>query len=272
EQFTVRGPDSPVTASLDGEAVLPCHLSPSISAENMEVRWFRSQYSAVVHLYRNRQDQYVQQMPEYRGRTELLKDDISSGRISLRIYDVRPSDHGQYTCLVQSRVSSEEALLELQVAGMGSDPDISLEGHRDGGVQLGCRSSGWYPQPEAEWRDQQGQLLPSASESSSQAAGGLFQTEIATVLTDMSNQKVSCHVWNPRLDQGRESAVSVAELFFPKDNPWMVPLGVILPLLAGLIALASYCYWRQHQGKGDVTRGGRGTLWGDRQDLKPNQK
>uniref|UniRef100_A0A8C0H560 Butyrophilin subfamily 1 member A1 n=1 Tax=Chelonoidis abingdonii TaxID=106734 RepID=A0A8C0H560_CHEAB len=208
--FTVTGPDRPIAASLGGEAVLPCHLSPRMSAENMEVRWFRSKYSEVVHLYHDGQDQYGEEMPEYRRRTALLKDDITNGRVFLRIRNVRPSDDGQYTCFFQSGVSYEEALLELQVADMGSAPVISVEGHQDGGIRVVCRSSGWYPQPKAQWRDHQGQILPSASEEITPEANGLFQTEIAIVLTEKSNQKVSCCVKNPRLNQERESAISIA--------------------------------------------------------------
>ncbi|XP_044839253.1 butyrophilin subfamily 1 member A1-like isoform X2 [Mauremys mutica] len=248
-QFTVTGPDHPITASLGGEAILPCHLSPRMSAENMEVRWFRSQFSLAVHLYRDGQDQYGEQMPEYRERTELLRDHITNGSVSLRIRDIRPSDNGQYKCFFQSGVSYEDALLELHVAGLGSAPAISVEGHQDGGIRVVCRSAGWYPQPEAQWRDLQGQLLPSASEKISPEANGLFQTEIATVITEESNQKVSCCVRNPRLNQERESEISIAELFFPRVNPWMVALGVILSLLAVLIGLASYCFWRQHRAK-----------------------
>ncbi|XP_044838041.1 butyrophilin subfamily 1 member A1-like isoform X2 [Mauremys mutica] len=245
-QFTVTGPDRPVTAFLGGEAVLPCHLSPRVSAENMEVRWFRSQFSAVVHLYRDGQDQYGEQMPEYRRRTELLKDDITSGRVSLRIHDIRPSDDGQYKCFFQSNISYEEALLELQVAGLGSAPVISVEGHQDGGIRVICRSAGWYPKPEVLLRDLQGQNLPSASKNISQEANDLFQTVVAAVITKESNQKVSCCVRNPRLNQERESAISIAELFFPRVNPWMVALWVILAVLIGL---ASYCFWRQHRVK-----------------------
>ncbi|XP_074975923.1 butyrophilin subfamily 1 member A1 isoform X6 [Caretta caretta] len=212
----------------------------------MELRWFRSQFSPAVHLYRDGQDQYGEQMQEYRGRTELLKDDITSGSVSLRIRDIRPSDDGQYKCFFQSGVSYEDAILELQVAGLGSVPAISVEGHQDGGIRVVCRSAGWYPQPEAQWRDLQGQLLPSASEKISQEADDLFQTEIAIVITEESNQKVSCHVRNTRLNQERESAISIAELFFPRVNPWMVALGVILAVLIGL---ASYGFWRQHRAK-----------------------
>ncbi|KAH1182782.1 hypothetical protein KIL84_004274 [Mauremys mutica] len=215
----------------------------------MEVRWFRFKFSAVVHLYRDGQDQYGEQMPEYQGRTELLRDDITNGRVSLRIHDIQPSDNGQYKCFFKSNVSYEEALLELQVAGLGSAPAISVEGHQDGGIRVICRSAGWYPQPKAQWKDLQGQVLPSASEKISPEANGLFQAEIAIVITEESNQKVSCSVRNPRLNQERESTISIAELFFPRVNPWMVALWVILALLAVLLLLASYCVWRQHRAK-----------------------
>ncbi|XP_053904190.1 butyrophilin subfamily 2 member A1-like [Malaclemys terrapin pileata] len=246
-QFTVTGPDHPVTASLGGEAILPCYLSPRMSAENMEVRWFRSKYSEVVHLYLDGNDQYGEQMLEYEGRTELLKGDITNGRVFLRIRDIRPSDDGQYTCYFDSSVYYEEALLELQVADMGSAPVISVVGHQEGGIQVVCRSSGWYPPPKAQWRDLQGQLLPSASEEITPEANGLFQTEIAIVLTEESNQKVSCCVRNPRLNQERESVISIAELFFPRVNPSKVAFWVILALLAVLMALAGYCFWRRHR-------------------------
>ncbi|KAH1183259.1 hypothetical protein KIL84_004751 [Mauremys mutica] len=248
-EFTVIGPDRPIIASLGGEAVLPCHLSPRMSAENMELRWFRSEFSIVVHLYRDGQDQYRHQMPEYQGRTELLKGDIKNGSVSLRIRDIRPSDNGQYKCFFQSGVSYKDAFLELQVAGLGSAPAISVEGHQDRGIRVVCRSAGWYPEPEAEWRDLLGKILQSDSEKISPEANGLFQAEIAIVLTEESNQKVSCCVRNPQLNQERESEISVAELFFPRVNPGLVALGVILAILAVLILLASYCIWRQHRAK-----------------------
>ncbi|XP_039357619.1 butyrophilin subfamily 1 member A1-like [Mauremys reevesii] len=246
EQFTVRGPGHPITASLGGEAVLPCHLSPRMSAENMELRWFRFKFSAVVHRYKDGQDQYGQQMPGYQRRTELLKDNITSGSVSLRIRNVQLSDHGQYTCFFQSNVSYEEALLELQVAVSGSDPHISVDGHQDGGIWVVCRSAGWHPEPEAQWRDHHGQLLSSASEKISKEANGLFHWQISIVITEHSNQDLSCSVRNPLLNQEKISTVSIAELFFPRVNPWMVALWVIL---AVLLPLAGYCFWRQHRAK-----------------------
>ncbi|EMP38810.1 Butyrophilin-like protein 2 [Chelonia mydas] len=58
----------------------------------------------------------------------------------------------------------------------------------------------------------QGKLLASASEEITPEADGLFQTEIVIVLTEESNQKMSCCVRNPRLNQERESVISIAEI------------------------------------------------------------
>ncbi|XP_044857350.1 butyrophilin subfamily 3 member A2-like isoform X1 [Mauremys mutica] len=185
-------------------------------------------------------------MLDYQGRTELLKDDITNGSVSLRIRDIQPSDEGQYTFLFQSLTFFQGTSVLLQVEGLGSGPDISVEGHQDGGIKVVCRSSRWYPQPEAQWRDLQGQFLPSASENISRAAGGLFQTEIAIVITEESNQKVSCCVRNPRVNQERESAIYIADLFFPRVSPWVVALAVILALV---IVLAICCIWTQRRAK-----------------------
>uniref|UniRef100_A0A8C4YAA2 Ig-like domain-containing protein n=1 Tax=Gopherus evgoodei TaxID=1825980 RepID=A0A8C4YAA2_9SAUR len=116
-RFTVIGPDQPVTAIVGEDTVLPCHLSPRISAENMEVRWFRSEFTSFVHLYQHGKDEYEQQMPDYHERTELLKASIMDGNVALRISNVRPSDEGEYRCFVQDGVFYEEAVLELTVEG-----------------------------------------------------------------------------------------------------------------------------------------------------------
>uniref|UniRef100_A0A8C0BC02 Ig-like domain-containing protein n=1 Tax=Buteo japonicus TaxID=224669 RepID=A0A8C0BC02_9AVES len=115
-QFIVLGPDHPIVAVMGEDVVLPCHLSPGLNAENMEVRWFRTQFSVYVHLYHSGQDHYSSQMPEYQGRTEILKEGISVGNASLRILRTRLSDEGQYHCLIKDGDFYEEATLELNVA------------------------------------------------------------------------------------------------------------------------------------------------------------
>ncbi|XP_053902609.1 butyrophilin subfamily 1 member A1-like [Malaclemys terrapin pileata] len=241
-KFTVIGPRDPVTAILGQETVLPCHLSPRMSAANMEVRWFRSEFLTIVHLYRDGMDQYEEQIPEYQGRTELLKAELTDGNVHLRLLNIRRSDEGKYLCFVQDDTFYEEAILELRVAGLGSAPLISVEGHQDGGIRVVCRSAGWYPEPEALWKGFNGRRLPSLSETTSQGDNRLFETETALIVTEHSNQNLSCCIRNTVLNQEKESAVYIADPFFPRGNPWMVALSVILVVLFGFTALTVYLF------------------------------
>ncbi|XP_044837271.1 butyrophilin subfamily 1 member A1-like isoform X2 [Mauremys mutica] len=229
-QFRVMGPGHPVTAIVGEAIVLPCHVSPRMSAVNMEVRWFRSEFTSVVHQYHEGKDQYGEQMPDYHGRTELLKAGIMDGNISLQILNIRPSDEGQYNCFVQDGSFYEEALLELKIAALGSNPLISVESHQDGGIRVVCQSAGWYPEPKVLWKDRSGQELPSLSEAKSLGDSGLFETENSIIIKEHSNQNLSCWIRNTFLNQEKESTVYIADFFFPRANPWIVALSVILPV------------------------------------------
>ncbi|XP_004387162.1 myelin-oligodendrocyte glycoprotein isoform X2 [Trichechus manatus latirostris] len=114
-QFRVIGPGHPIRALVGDEVELPCRISPSKNATVMEVGWYRPPFSRVVHLYRNGKDQDGEQAPEYRGRTELLKETIGEGKVTLRIRNVRFSDEGGYTCFFRDHSYQEEAAMELKV-------------------------------------------------------------------------------------------------------------------------------------------------------------
>ncbi|XP_029769898.1 butyrophilin subfamily 1 member A1-like, partial [Terrapene carolina triunguis] len=251
-QYSVTGPGHPVTAIVGEATVLPCHLSPRMSAENMEVRWFRSEFTSVVHLYLHGKDQYGKQMPDYRGRTELLKAGITDGNVSLQILNIRHSDEGQYYCFVQDGSFYEEALLELKIAALGSNPLISVESHQDGGIRMVCQSSGWYPEPKVLWRDLSGQELPSLSEAKSLGDSGLFETENSIIIKEHSNQNLSCWIRNTFLNQEKESAVYIADFFFPRVNSWMVALSVNLLVLFVSIGLTVYLFKMKGKHLGEI--------------------
>ncbi|XP_067388278.1 butyrophilin subfamily 1 member A1-like [Emydura macquarii macquarii] len=248
-QFTVIGQGHPVTAIVGEDIVLPCHLSPPMSAENMEVRWFRSHFSSLVHLYRDGKDQTEDQMPEYLGRTEFLKDGIRNGSVALRLRNIRPSDEGQYTCRFESPSFYAAALLELKVAAIGDTPLISVEGYQDGGIRVTCQSSGWYPEPEVFWRNLAGQHLPSLSETKSQGDNGLFEMRTSIIITETSNQNI-CYIRSTLLRQEKESAISIAEPIFPKNSPWIAVLCTILVILVFLIVFIIYYFKRKEKAEG----------------------
>ena len=112
------GPDRPFRVTVGQDIILPCRLSPSMDAQSLDIRWIRPRFSKTVHHYRNGEDLYSEQLREYVGRTELVRDGLSRGRLDLRISALRPSDDGQYVCTVTEDASYGEATVKLEVAGL----------------------------------------------------------------------------------------------------------------------------------------------------------
>ncbi|CAK7294010.1 Butyrophilin-like protein 9 [Vulpes lagopus] len=211
EEVKVIGPGEPILALVGEEVEFSCYLSPYLDAEDMEIRWFRSQTSDVVHLYRGGQELHSQQMVQFHNRTKLIKDFIMDGMVNLKLHGIIPADEGLYGCRFLSTNFSREAIWELEVAGLGSDPHISLEGFKEGGIQLRCSSSGWYPKPQAQWKDHKGQCLSPEMEAIVQDAQSLFNLETSVVVQGDAHNNVSCSIQNSFLIQKKEFTIQIAE-------------------------------------------------------------
>lgn len=80
--------------------------------------WFWEQFSPFVHCYKGGQDQYGEQMLQFRGYTELLKDGLAQGSTHLKIFQVQLSDRGNYTCFVERGSDYNWPVVELEVTGL----------------------------------------------------------------------------------------------------------------------------------------------------------
>ncbi|XP_051035681.1 butyrophilin-like protein 9 [Phodopus roborovskii] len=254
EEVKVLGPGESMLAFVGEMVEFPCHLSPYQDAEHMEIRWFRTQVSNVVYLYQGQQGLSSPQMMQFRNRTIFKANGIADGSVTLHILNVAPSDEGRYGCRFLSPNFSGEAMWELEVAGLGSVPHFSLEGFNEGGIQLRCSSSGWYPKPKVQWRDHQGQCLPPESEAIIQNAQGLFSLDTSVIVRGGAYSNVSFSIQNPLLAQKKEFALQVADVFLPRTSPWKKAfLGtlVALPLsLAVLTILALQYFYKQRCSQG----------------------
>ncbi|DAA16214.1 TPA: butyrophilin, subfamily 2, member A2 [Bos taurus] len=248
-QFTVLGPAYPILAVVGEDATLRCHLSPEKNAEDMEVRWFRTQFSPAVFVYKGRRERTDEQMEQYRGRTTFVSEAISEGSVGLIIHNVTAHENGIYCCYFQEGRSYDEAIMHLTVTGLGSKPVIEMKSPEDGGIRLECTSAGWYPKPHAVWRGPHGETMPPLEEAYTVSADGLFLVTMAVIIRDHSVRNMSCSVINTLLDQEKETVIFIPESFIPRTSPWMVALVVILPSLLLLIAGSIYLIKKLHLGK-----------------------
>ncbi|XP_009990334.1 PREDICTED: butyrophilin subfamily 3 member A2-like, partial [Tauraco erythrolophus] len=205
-----------------------------------EVICFREHLLPFVHGYKEGQDQYKGQMLQYRGRTELLKEGLAKGTVDLKIFHVELADGGNFTCFVQHGSDYDEAVVELKVTAGGSAPLIALERYQDGGIRVGCRSAGWYPQPQVLWQDPRGRHLPSLSERVTQDERGLFAAESSIILSRGVSQQLSCSVRHARHGHERASALYISDPFFQNAHPWMTAFAVVLVAAVALLVIAVY--------------------------------
>ncbi|XP_071463217.1 butyrophilin subfamily 1 member A1-like [Marmota flaviventris] len=233
------GPRSPVIAVVGTGAEFPCCLSPSTDAQHMEVRWFHGNHSGLVHYYRDSKDYLEQQRPEYHGRTELLRENITRGQVALRIHPIRLADEGDYRCLFVSSTYHNEARFHVEVTGSGSTPHIHVQTDDADGLKLTCTSMGWYPEPEVHWEDSLEQHLTPASETKTTDGDGLFEVQTSIMVDKSLSANVSCFIRNPVLSSQKGVCVSLAEGLFPSSCTWMVVLAVLVSVLVLAAAICA---------------------------------
>ncbi|XP_076849388.1 butyrophilin-like protein 1 isoform X2 [Brachyhypopomus gauderio] len=152
QRFDLEG-GGVVVAAPGSDVTLPCSLTPRMSAVDMKVKWTRQdQGDKLVHHYKNKQDQTDDQDPSYRGRTSLFIEELQYGNTSLLLKYVQWSDGGQYTCGVQGTGVYKNITINLNVEGIGTNPQIIVEGTDvSGGIKLLCETTGWKSEPQLQW-------------------------------------------------------------------------------------------------------------------------
>ncbi|XP_059495422.1 butyrophilin subfamily 3 member A3-like isoform X4 [Stegostoma tigrinum] len=211
--FRVSGPGRPVVAVVGEDAVLECYLVPKVFANNMVVRWFKSGIRLPVHSYRNGQDNTAAQHEDYKKRTELFKDEVSKGNVSLRIKNIRVFDEGKYLCTVDDKTAFEETTIELKVGAVGREHWIQVDGYHKNGIRLVCESNGWFPQPQISWTGGNGQNLTAKSEINNRRdSKGLVNVQSSVIVTKDPTNNFKCLTHNHLLKEEQKADIQIAEL------------------------------------------------------------
>ncbi|XP_008433890.1 butyrophilin subfamily 3 member A3-like [Poecilia reticulata] len=189
---------SHVTVQRGHTAILPCWLTFSESAEDMEIRWYQGsdEFDLPVLLYQEKAFDYSFQKALFAGRASFgLKEETSgglkAGDVSLKLEKATIEDTGKYTCFVSSSDDYDSASISLSVTETGHQPLLSAVMRDDNKVNMSCQSDGWHPEPELSWSDSKKALTPANVIVSKNSAG--FYSVHSWVLVS-SPSEVSCSV------------------------------------------------------------------------------
>uniref|UniRef100_W5KI26 Ig-like domain-containing protein n=1 Tax=Astyanax mexicanus TaxID=7994 RepID=W5KI26_ASTMX len=127
--FKLVGRD-PEKAPVGSTVILYCYLSPKISAEAMEIRWFKEM--DCICLYKDREMKVGR---GYTGRVNLFTHELERGNVSLLLRECKGSDIGHYLCQVTCGDRTEELTTRVwwrplqKVFGFskGGIPYVSIE-------------------------------------------------------------------------------------------------------------------------------------------------
>ncbi|XP_064871354.1 butyrophilin subfamily 2 member A2-like isoform X2 [Oncorhynchus nerka] len=252
EKFEVLGPTRAIVAVAGDDITLPCYIKPNISVEDMRVDWFRvnlpdTQSNIRVHLYQDGRDKYHDQILSYRGRTSLFKEELKKGNTSLKLTRVQGTDDGHYKCLVESKTHYDDFTIEVYVRAIGSKPEVSIEGQKEGGMALLCVTKGWFPEPELEWLDSEGVTLSAGPSETDRDYEGFYIVKLKTIVKETDINRFTCRVRQSQLHEviKMETKFHIpSELILVHTDMWKVALAVIVSLGIVLMVILAFTIWR----------------------------
>ncbi|XP_070261174.1 putative selection and upkeep of intraepithelial T-cells protein 1 homolog isoform X2 [Myotis yumanensis] len=259
ELFTVDSPVGPLVALVGEEVKLHCHISPAQNAEHMEIYWYHKSFTKPLQLYHRGNDHYRETSLDNIKRTEILKEDIGKGNITLRIQNVSVSDGGKYRCLFKDANFTKEAVQELKVLAPDLDLEIQVKINRIQGIQFKCSSGGWFPQPQMQWVNSRGEIIPLSSKSETQDEAGLFHMHI-TLFLEQSQGMITCWLQHPETGQEKRTSIQMSDILFQQHNfqkkvthASIISNSVLFGL--SVILAASYAYLNYRCGRRSILTG-----------------
>ncbi|KAM9112876.1 butyrophilin subfamily 3 member A2-like [Pangshura tecta] len=239
ENFEVISPPT-VTGIVGQDVVLPCQISTRMQPDNMEVQWKKIIQAAIETVYEYKA-QTGQDMPgqKYEGRGVLLKDGFTSGNVSLKLKNVRPADEGMYSCIVKSNDWSADAATELKIAAV-APMSIEVLGPQGQGIDLACRSTGWFPKPELNWVTKNGQDLQPVTKTE-QDREFLFSVLSHVTILGEETGEISCVIQNSLLKTEQKSVILLSGGIFPRGSPWLAAFWVLFTL--DLLVIGACAFW-----------------------------
>ncbi|XP_064871983.1 putative selection and upkeep of intraepithelial T-cells protein 1 homolog isoform X2 [Oncorhynchus nerka] len=217
----------------------------------MAVQWTRLNLKAEnVHLYLDGRDSNGDQFPSYRGRTSMFHEELNNGNVSLKLTRVTLSDTGGYRCFIPTLTSQVKETTVQLLVGAVSQPVISIDGPKGWGVVLKCESGGWFPEPQMEWLDSSGTILPAdGPPERHRDSEDLYAVRQHVTVNQTDTNRFTCRVHQTEINHLKETEIHVPDDVFPKSQVGLIVGLSIAAAVVVLTASVGVYKWRKHTEK-----------------------
>ncbi|XP_054039580.1 butyrophilin-like protein 9 [Rissa tridactyla] len=122
---------------------------------------------------------------------------------------VQPADNGKYSCIVVSNRGARDITTTLSIAGSGA-VSIDVLGDQGQGVELVCRSQGWFPKPIVQWVTKNMQHL-SPDTAVHQDNEQFFSVLSRVVVSGEEMGEIGCQIQNNLMQKGEDFSITLSE-------------------------------------------------------------
>lgn len=216
-----------IVASAGETVLLPCSTAASHDVPTVE--WSREGLPPdIAFLYRDGCETFEMKNPVFWYRTNLIRDKLHHGNLSLVISNVQPSDSGKYRCAIRKNKETVIAILELFV-GAVSEPKLSVVPDEGGGLILQCEAKCWFPEPLITFLDDQGSEI-SAEDPKRDGESQWCLTVKRIVTLQTATKRVTCRVHQPEINTTRESKIYIPDECM-KSSTQIIAIAVVATIL-----------------------------------------
>ncbi|TFJ96562.1 USP6 N-terminal-like protein-like [Platysternon megacephalum] len=241
------------------DVTLSCRfkLSSDFVLNRLRIHWhvFRDEEGSVVHSYYDGADRLEDQQVEFKGRTKLFLQELAEGVASLNLSQVRPSDSGEYRCII---VNSQDVVIGsviLHVSAPYEPPQITLLSWEEGEMTLQCTSRGGYPKAEITWHDgNRNQLNPSKPAELHRSSEGVFQVQSRLLVTGPEDSTFCCSLIHAPFNQSLSVCERLTALMRENEteaessgrsNAWI--FAIVGAVVTAVVGVGFYMYRRRRR-------------------------
>uniref|UniRef100_A0A8C4XDV2 CD276 antigen homolog n=1 Tax=Erpetoichthys calabaricus TaxID=27687 RepID=A0A8C4XDV2_ERPCA len=184
--------DNCLTAIIGETVQIPCTLNTeeSLKTENISVEWATSE-GLIIHSFVKGVDNLSNQAPQFEGRPQLFRHELSRGNFSLRLSNVSVTDVGKFVCSYYDEVSTTGSRVLsmqcLQVADHYSDPVCEPTSP----AKFTCTSTGGFPKPKVHWSVNKELLKDSSQVDTTLSTDSRGRYSVTSILTMNVTGKIS---------------------------------------------------------------------------------